>query len=257
MIDRLRTIVVTGADRGLGYELAKQYLERGDFVFAGQYRTKWTLLGDLKEKYPDHLHTVWMDVRSDESVGKAAAEILARTDAVDILINNAGVWLDHSTGTIFDTELDFTPMMEQVNVNAFGPLRVTHALLDAVLNSFDKLIANISSEAGSVSNCRKNDQFGYCISKAGTNMQSALIYNAIKPRGGKVVNLHPGWMQSVIGGPAGPDAEMVELPTIQDVKFYVTPAESAAGIIAQLEEPERFDAHAPAYINYRGDVMNY
>lgn len=254
---RQKTIVVTGADRGLGYEFVKQYLERGEKVFAGKYKTRWRLLEELKKQYPDTLTIVDMDVRSEESVRRAADSILVQTDKIDILINNAGVWMDHNTGTILEDKMDYEAMTEQFNVNALGALRVTNALIEAVLNSFDKLVANVSSEAGRMTKCVKDNQFGYCMSKAALNMASCIILNGIRSSGGAVINLHPGWMQSVIGESVSPDAEYVQAPKPGEVKFYTTPAITAKGLIQILDEPERFSGHMPGFVNYRGDEMGW
>lgn len=254
---RQKTVVVTGADRGLGFALVKAYLERGDRVFAGKYRKNWHLLEELKEKYPETLEIVPLDVRSDESVGEAAKFILERTDAIDILINNAGIWLDHDTGTILEQRLNYDAIMEQVNVNALGALRVTQALIRAVLNSFDQLVVNVSSEAASMADCKKDSQFGYCMSKAALNMASCLILNGIRKEGGMVINFHPGWMQSVIGEPADPDAPYVEPARPGEVKYYTTPEITARGFLRILDEPERFAGRMPGFVNYRGDRMNW
>lgn len=254
---RKRTIVVTGADRGLGYELVKQCAERGDLVFAGKYRSNWHLLEELADKYPKNVEVVPLDVRYDDSVKAAADQILSCADSIDILINNAGVWLSHNSGTILDDGLDYGRMMEEFNVNALGSLRVTQALIHGVLNSFDKVVANISSEASSITGCHKTDQPGYCMSKAAMNMWSGIVLNTIGPKGGAVLNFHPGWMQSVIGSPADPEAPFVPLPGEEQVKFYTTPANTAAGILHILEEPERFSYDRPAFVNYHGDAMKY
>lgn len=254
---RMKTVVVTGADRGLGFALVSEYLRGGHRVFAGQYRNNWHLLEELQARYPDRLEIIPLDVRSLESVAGAAAGILGRTDRIDILINNAGVWLDHNTGTILEPEMDYEAILEQINVNALGALRVTHALIHAVLNSFDQLVVNISSEAASMTDCKKDSQFGYCMSKAALNMASCLVLNGIRQKGGAVINLHPGWMQSVIGEPAGCDAPYVEPAKPGEVKFYTTPEITARGFIRILEEPERFSGRLPGFVNYRGDRMNW
>ncbi len=262
MTDRLnygrqKVIVVTGADRGLGFALTKAYLERGDRVFAGKYRRNWHLLEQLKEQYPDTLEIVELDVRSDGSVAKAAEAILNKTEAIDILINNAGIWLDHNTGTILEDRIDYEAILEQMKVNALGALRVTHALIPAVLNSFDRLVANVSSEAASMAECGKDNQFGYCMSKAALNMASCIVLNGIRKKGGAVINLHPGWMQSVIGEPADADAPYVEPAKPGEVKFYTTPEITANGFLRILDEPERFSGHMPGFVNYRGDRMHW
>lgn len=254
---RQKVIVVTGADRGLGFALVKEYLGRGERVFAGKYKKNWHLLERLKEEYPDTLEIVDLDVGDDESVRNAAEVILKSTDSIDILINSAGIWLDHDTGSILENRLDSKTIMEQINVNALGAVRVTNMLIHAVLNSFDKLIANVSSEAASMSDCEKEDQFGYCMSKAALNMASCIILNGIRKKGGSVINLHPGWMQSVIGEAADSNAPYVEPNKPGEVKFYTTPEITARGFVCILDEPERFSGHMPGFVNYRGDKMNW
>jgi NAD(P)-dependent dehydrogenase (short-subunit alcohol dehydrogenase family) len=252
---RKRTIVITGADRGLGYELAKQYLERGDRVFAGKFRTRWTLLQDLEQQYPGQLDVVELDVSSTDSVRAACSQILAKTDRIDILINNAGVWLSENSGTILEDSFDYEKMMIEFNINALGALRVTQALIHTILNSFDRLVVNVSSEAASITGCYKISEPGYCMSKAAMNMQSCIVLNGIKRYGGAVLNLHPGSMQSVISKPHYADAEMIPLP--EDTRFYVTAAETAEAFIRIIDEPERFASDKPGFVNYRGDVMKY
>ncbi|HIS30826.1 MAG TPA: SDR family NAD(P)-dependent oxidoreductase [Candidatus Limivivens intestinipullorum] len=254
---RRRTVVVTGADSGLGFELVKQYTERGDRVFAGKYRENWHRLEKLKEQYPDRLDIVELDVSNEKSVDKAAEFILERTKGIDILINNAAVWLEHGAGTILDGKLDFEAIMAQININALGALRVTQALIHAVLNSFDQLVVNVSSEAASMQECSKDSQFGYCMSKAALNMASCIVLNGIRKAGGSVMNLHPGWMQSVIGESPDPDAPFVEPARPGTVKFYTTPEITAKGFLRILDEPERFSGHMPGFVNYRGDRMNW
>jgi len=256
-MSKQRTVVVTGADRSLGFELVRQYLERGDIVFAGKYKANWHLLEELQPRFPERLTVVELDVSSTESVGRAAEAILAKTDKIDILINNAGVWLDHGAGTILDGPMDYDRMLAQFNINALGALRVTHALIRAILKSYDRLVANVSSEASSLSGCRKDRQFGYCMSKVAMNMQAVIVLNAIRSMGGQVILLHPGNMQSVIGAPHGADAPFVEMPTEDDVRFYTTPEATARGFIEILSEPERFAIRGPGFVNYRGDAMPF
>jgi NAD(P)-dependent dehydrogenase (short-subunit alcohol dehydrogenase family) len=246
---------VTGADRGLGYELVRQYIERGDTVFAGKFRTQWRLLEELKEKYPDTLHLIEMDVSSTESIKAAAAGIAQKTDKIDILINNAGVWLSEDSGTVLEDKFDYEKMMMEYNINALGALRVTQALIHPILRSFDRLVVNVSSEAASITGCFKDSQPGYCMSKAAMNMQACIVLNGIKRYGGQVLCMHPGSMQSVIRHSPAKDAELIPLP--DDIKFYVTPAETAEGFIKIFDEPERFASDKPGFINYRGDVMRF
>ena len=108
-----------------------------------------------------------------------------------------------------------------------------------------------------MSECTKDTQFGYCMSKAALNMASCIVLNGIRKKGGAVINLHPGWMQSVIGGPSDPDAPYAEPAKPGEIKYYTTSEITARGFIRILDEPERFSAHMPGFVNYRGDKMNW
>jgi NAD(P)-dependent dehydrogenase (short-subunit alcohol dehydrogenase family) len=252
----MKTALITGADRGLGFEFAKKFLDNGDTVFAGKFKTNWLLLEDLKAVYPDTLHIVPLDVRSDESVKKAAAFVKTKTDAIDYLLNVAGVWLDDNTGTVLDGRFNYERMMAQLNVNALGALRATEAFIHLVLNSYEKLVVNISSEAGSIASGLKDTQPGYCMSKAAMNMQAVIVFNAIHALGGNVMNFHPGWMQSVIGSATDdPGEPFRELPT--GIRFYMTPERTAASIFELLKNPERFNSEKPAFLNFAGDRMKW
>ena len=251
-----KTVFITGADRGLGYELARKYLENGDVVFAGRFKSNWHLLDELAGRFPDTLHIVPLDVGSSDSVKAAAEFTKARTGAIDFLINVAGVWLSANTGTILENGFDFDRMLTEFNVNALGTLRVTQALIGLVLESYEKLVVNLSSEAGSIGGCAKDSQPGYCMSKAAVNMQSVIVLNAIRKHGGNVMNIHPGWMLSVIGkATADSDEGYAELPA--GVRCYMTPGQVAENIFELLKNPERFNSDEPAFINSYGDRMKW
>ena len=97
-------------------------------------------------------------------------------------------------------DLDFDEISRVINVNAIGTLRVTNALSSLVLNSTEKTIVNISSEAGSIADCWRTGWFGYCMSKTANNMQSALVHNNIQKLGGKVFAIHPGHVATYMRG---------------------------------------------------------
>ncbi|HEY8349229.1 MAG TPA: SDR family NAD(P)-dependent oxidoreductase [Clostridiales bacterium] len=233
---------VTGADRGLGFELAKALLEDGYTVFAGRYNKDWKLLDKLSEKYPDSLYIVDLDVSSDTSVKAAAEFISSRTDRIDVLVNNSAISGNYDP-TIFD-ELDFDEMLRVFNVNCLGATRVTNALIRLIMNSEKKLIMNISSEAGSISTCYRKGWFAYCGSKAALNMHSAIVHNNIKEHGGQVILIHPGWMKSWLTGEYRDEA-----PLTPDI-----PAKKLIGII---RNPERYKGERPAFIDYEGNKWEF
>ncbi|MBQ4897701.1 SDR family oxidoreductase [Paenibacillus sp. Marseille-P2973] len=215
------TALVTGADHGVGLALVETLLKQGSRVFAGRYQTEETALEELQLRYQGSLTLIPLDIGSDESVQDAAKTVRAHTDRLDILINNAGI-LGDIEATVMD-ELNYDEMLKVFNVNALGALRMTQAFVPLVLNSASKMIANISSEAGSIGQNERSSWFGYCMSKAALNMGSSLVYNGLKEAGGRVLLIHPGWVQTFMRGEVDASADL-------------TPAESAAKIISLIME---------------------
>lgn len=198
-------------------------------------------LTDLAEVWQDRLSLVELDVSSDQSVADAAAQIARITDTLELVINNAGI-LGDIGATILDP-LSMADMQQVYNVNALGPLRVTNAVAPLVLRSESKLFVQISSEAGSIADCERNSWFGYCMSKAAVNMQGALIHNEVKKSGGKVLLLHPGWVQSYMSGSLNTEATL-------------TADESAAHLVERIQEAiPAAPGERPNYLDYAGNEL--
>ncbi|RUS45114.1 SDR family oxidoreductase [Cohnella sp. AR92] len=237
-----RFACVTGADHGLGLAFAEGLLERGYSVVAGRYAAGEGALGRLAEKHPDRLTLVPLDIASDGSVAAAAAHIRGLTDRLDLLINNASILGDiHAKAT---DPLNFEEMQKVYNVNALGALRVTNALVPLVLRSEDKLVVNISSEAGSIGSCWRDSWFAYCMSKAALNMQSALVHNELKPSGGQVMVFHPGHVRTYMRGTL-------------DETGSLTPAESAGSILGWVARHKEFMGEKPVFLDYRGEALDW
>jgi len=196
-----KQVLVTGADGGLGLSLVKRFLQGGYAVFAGVYRSAVALNG-LAGEYGDALALIPLDVADMDSVRAAARQVTDRPGALDIIINNAGIHLKNSQQPLEQLDLTDQQLQQTMEVNAFGPLRVVQQFLPLLEKGEGKLILNISSEAGSISDCRRENQFAYCMSKAALNMQSKILQNYLKPRGFTVLAVHPGWMRTNMGGQA-------------------------------------------------------
>lgn len=231
---------ITGADRGLGFALTKSLLENGYIVFAGSYMPKWTQLSELNEIYPTDLTLVPLDVSDDLSVNQAANLIASKTDSLDLLINNAAIATDRS-GTILE-DLHFDDMRKMLEINTFGPLRVTHSVIKLLLNGERKLLVNISSEAGSIKNCWRVNEFAYSMSKASLNMQSAILQNHLREYGVKVLAIHPGWLKTYMLGD-------------RNEKATLEAEESAYAIMKILLSKELFTY--PMFIDHEGNEMQF
>ena len=232
-----RYALVTGADHGVGYELASNLLKRGYSVFAGRINEQEKQLEQLKEEYPKQLTILKLDIGSDESVAAMKRQVSDAVPYLDVVINNAGI-LGDITKNIYD-ELDFNEMQRVINVNALGTLRVSNALAALVMKSETKLIVNISSEAGSIGQCEREGWFAYCMSKAANNMQSALVHNNLKKEGGKVIAIHPGHVATYMRGHL-------------DTTASITPKESAESILKLVLDQEQPMTERPLYLDYQG-----
>lgn len=201
----MKRAFVTGADRGLGFSLCEGLLRRGYRVWAGQHMPEWPELEGLRAQYPERLHMIPLDVGSDESVRTAGEILTAQTDGLDLLINCAGV-----TGKIVDIRdgYDYPVMLNTININALGAVRMVEALLPLLDRGEDRKVCCISSEAGSIEKCWRVDETEYCMSKAALNMAMMVLYNRLKGDGYDFRLYHPGWMNTYMMGEKSTEADL-------------------------------------------------
>ncbi len=169
------TVLITGANRGIGYELARQYAERGWTVIATARRPRES--ADLQQLAAtrDNVRIEKLDVTSDRSVRALAARYAGTP--IDVLINNAGI-LGDTTAQKYGT-YDFDVYDEVADVNLKGPLRMTEAFMDNVAASRQKKIMNMSSAVGSIE-LTFGGQVFYRSSKAALNMAMRTLAKEVK-----------------------------------------------------------------------------
>jgi len=214
---------VTGADRGLGFALCANLLQRDWHVFAGQYIPDWPDLNALKEQYRERLVVVPLDVRSIASAKAAAEAVSEHTDHLDLLINNAGVASPTSRREIHEPQ-DYDEMHRLYDVNTLGALRVVEAFLPLVDRGTMKRLCFVSSEAGSIERCQRTSWFGYCASKAALNMAVKILFNRLRPEGYTFRLYHPGWMRTYMGGTKNDRADMEpEQAAARALPFFMNP----------------------------------
>lgn len=192
-------VLITGATRGLGFFLAKRYLETGNKVFAGARQGNRKDLLGLKEIYGDALELITLEVDSTASLNEAAAVVEGFVEHLDIIINSAAIHADSSFDILEKTDLD--DCLFVYNVNSVGPLRVVKAFLPLLKKSSNAAIYNISSESGSIGMAKRVKEFDYCMSKAALNMGVKLLSNYLKEDKIPVFAIQPGWMRTDMGGP--------------------------------------------------------
>ncbi|WP_163996266.1 SDR family oxidoreductase [Pyxidicoccus caerfyrddinensis] len=191
--------VITGASRGIGLEFVQQLLRRGDTVDAGVRSPEGAKrLEPLAREVGNRLRIHALDVEDAASIRSFAADVCAAP--VDVLINNAGVpglWCAL-------TDVDYTDMARAFAINALGPLRVTSALLPALRRGAVRKVAHVSSRMGSVADNTEGGAYAYRMSKAALNMGVRTLANDLRVEGFTTVVLHPGWVQTDMGGPQAP-----------------------------------------------------
>lgn len=200
-----QTIAITGANRGIGLEMARLWNERGEHVIA------------VCREPSEALQALNVDIIDGIDVGRDAdmprlREALADT-RIDVLYNNAGIM--HSE-TLDD--MDFGRIREQFEINTLGPLRVTMALLDRIPSG--GRVGLMTSRMGSVADNDSGRKYGYRISKAGLNAAGKSLAVDLTDRGIAVAILHPGWVRTEMTGHSG----------------HLEPAESAALLIQRMDE---------------------
>lgn len=189
-------VVITGANRGVGLALAKYWLERGAEVIATARKVNEAKeLAALAGK--GKLRVLPLDVASDASVQAFAAEL--GDTAVDLLINNAGI----SGGWDKLENLSVDNVRDVFNTNALGMLRVTLALLPRVPKRTGKLV-HITSQMGSIDDNTSGGSYAYRMSKVAVNMASKSLAVDLAGRGIISVVVHPGWVQTDMGGKSAP-----------------------------------------------------
>ncbi len=183
-------VLITGANRGLGLEFARQYTADGWYVIGTARKpdtaTELKALG---------VTVLQLDVADPESVAALAAQL--ENKPIDMLINNAGIFPRFAS--LAETEFDSVELM--LSVNVMGPMRVTQALLPNLQAGDQKMIVNISSSLGSIENNGSGRWYGYRESKAALNMFSKTLAVELAEAGFTSIALHPGWVRTDMGGP--------------------------------------------------------
>ncbi|NHN37881.1 SDR family oxidoreductase [Pseudomaricurvus alcaniphilus] len=181
-----KTAVITGANRGIGLELVKHYLKLG-----------WQVYGICREA-SEALKSSGATVVAGIDVAAAACTSRLQTALqkvkIDLLINNAGILRDERLG-----ELNFATIEEQFQVNTLGPLRVTEALLDNMVQGTK--VALVTSRMGSIADNTSGGRYGYRMSKAALNIAGVSLAHDLKGQGVAVAILHPGYVATdMVGG---------------------------------------------------------
>jgi NAD(P)-dependent dehydrogenase (short-subunit alcohol dehydrogenase family) len=192
-------VLVSGANRGLGLEFARQYAADGWRVLAAcRAPDSAKELQKLAKESDGHIRVFAMDVTNAASVSAAAVEL--KGEAIDLLLNNAGVMGPRSEPL---GELDYAAWARVLDANTLGPMRVVEAFLKNVAKGRQKKIVTITSGMGSLEDNTSGGSYAYRSSKAAVNMVVKSLAVDLAPRGIICIVMNPGWVRTDMGGPRG------------------------------------------------------
>lgn len=195
-------LLITGANRGLGLEFAKQYATDGWEVIATcRNPDEAKGLQSLKTHF-NNISIMKLDVANFDEIHQVAESL--KNVTIDLLINNAGIYLDRETNKI-----NVEDWMETFKVNSIAPVLLINAFKNHLANSELKKAVTLSSKMGSIDDNTKGGSYLYRTSKAAVNMAIKTASIDLKPLGIIVATLHPGWVQTDMGGPDG----LIDIPT--------------------------------------------
>lgn len=191
------TVLITGANRGLGLEFVKQYAEAGWQVIACcRWPDEAKALQALAERHAEQVEVHQLDVANFEEIDALALILQGR--AIDLLINNAGVYPQSEFG-----DIDYEAWAEAFHINSMAPMKMVEAFVGHVAASNLKKIVTLSSKMGSLDDNTSGGSYIYRSTKTAVNMVMKSLSIDLKPRGIASTILHPGWVRTDMGGPSG------------------------------------------------------
>ena len=222
----MKTALVTGANRGIGLELTRQLLDSGYNVHATYRSNK----GGLEQIGSDNLSIYQMDVRDKIQI----SNVVQSVEKIDLLINNAGV-ADGRLQSI--SEIDIAYALEVLNVNAVSPVLVTQQTMPKLADG--SKVVMMSSLMGSISDCQSGRSYAYRASKTALNMFSMAMKNEFDANGISLLIMHPGWVETDMGGPNAP----------------LSTEESVSGIMQRIEEQDM--SMSGRYVEFDGSPIKW
>ena len=217
---------ITGGNRGIGLEFAKQLSEKGHHVLAGFRNPKST--DKLKKIIPNE-NLLHLNVIDEQSIIDTVTELKSRVNHLDLLINNAGI-IGSRDGL---KKVEMNDHLDTFKTNTLGPLFVTKHCRS--LLGKGSTIVNISSLMGSIDDS-SGGSYSYRISKSALNMVTKNLHQDLNSKGITVVAFHPGWVRTRMGTPIAP----------------VSKNRSVSGMLKVLEEQNDISGK---FINFKGEEL--
>lgn len=194
-----RVAVVTGGNRGIGFEICRGLAELGFLVALGSRDAAAgaNAVAELGGEKGDRLFAVQLDVTDPKSVNSAVARVQDRWGRIDVLVNNAGVSLDESES---GATVDPAVVQETFDANLIGPLRVCQAVIPGMRKRRYGRIVNVSSGYGASAQMDSGGVLAYKISKLGLNALTRILAAELQGSGVLINAVDPGWVRTRMGG---------------------------------------------------------
>ncbi|GFU55320.1 c-factor [Nephila pilipes] len=245
---RISSVLITGANRGIGLEFVKQFLDQPsppNFIFATcRNPSKAEDLQKIAKSNPN-VKILQLDVRETESFPEIKKQVEQEVGGtgLNLLINNAGILHKHSL-----EDVTMNAMMENFEVNTVSPLLLTKSLLPLLKTAASKVdgdklscaraaVVNITSKMGSIDDNTSGGYYPYRASKVALNMVTKSLSCDLKPFGILAFVLHPGWVQTDMGGKAG----------------LINTTTSVDGMLNTIQQAS--EKHCGLMFNYDGKVI--
>ena len=228
----MTTVLVTGANRGLGYEFVKQYSENKFDVFACcRNVNEAKKLKELAE-ISENIKIYELDVGNVKTIKNLSQQL--QNEKIDVLINNAGIYRSSTVGNI-----NYDEWIESFKVNTIAPYQIVENFLEQIINSDLKKVVSITSKMGSIDDNTSGGSYIYRSSKTALNSMMRSLTHDLKNQGVATLTLHPGWVRTDMGGPGG----------------WINSIESVQGMIKQIDKLTIDDSGK--YLDYAGKTINW
>lgn len=229
----MATVLVTGANRGIGLEFCRQYVEAGWKVLACCRQP--SAAHELQRLAARHsgLSVHELDVARFDQVDALSVQLRGAT--IDVLLANAGIYGDHDRHGF--GAVDYRRWQETMNVNTLAPVKLLEAFLPQLQRSERKLMVAITSLMGSMADNRGGGALFYRSSKAALNAAMRTLSIDLRPSGVGIIILHPGWVRTDMGGEQAPTSA----------------AESVSGMRQVIDEFHIQDTGC--FVNFRGETL--
>jgi len=234
----MKTILITGGNRGLGLEFVKQYLKKSEIVIATcRNPEKADELNKLQTEFPNNLSIMQLEVDNEKSRDNLYQKLKDKNTSIDILINNAGIISGSGDRGPALGDLYTEDINKVYSVNTIAPILIAEKFLPLLKEGVNPKIVNISSMSGSITNRTRGGGYSYASSKSALNMMSKVLSNDMKEYGITVLSIHPGWVVTDMGGENAP----------------LQPIESIEGVIGVVEKSTIEDTGK--FLDWKGNEL--